>query len=79
MRTEHNLPPAVLWQLDAEHEAFRGLAARSAMRLVAVLTAIVLVIGLALNLSDAADASRAAAAIRLANSQQSEAAEVAFP
>jgi hypothetical protein len=45
MRMESGAHRALYWQLDAEHEAFRGLGARSAMRLSLVLAAIVLVFG----------------------------------
>ena len=46
MRIDSGIPRALQWQLDAEHEAFRGLGARSAMRLGLVLAAIVMVFGL---------------------------------
>jgi hypothetical protein len=47
MRIDSGIPRALQWQLDAEHEAFRGLGARSAIRLCLVLAAIVMVFGLA--------------------------------
>ena len=46
MRIERGARRALYWQLDAEHEAFRGLGARSALRLSLVLAALVLVFGL---------------------------------
>ena len=46
MRIERGARRALNWQLDAEHEAFRGLGARSALRLSLVLAALVLVFGL---------------------------------
>ena len=46
MRTPQNAHRALYWRLDPEHEAFRGLGARSAVRLGAVLATIVLLVAL---------------------------------
>jgi hypothetical protein len=46
MRIDIDAPRALQWHLDAEHEAFRGMAARSALRLCAVLVVLVLMFGL---------------------------------
>ena len=46
MRTPQNAQRALYWRLDPEHEAFRGLGARSAVRLGAVLATIVLLVAL---------------------------------
>jgi hypothetical protein len=44
MRTRENAQRALHWKLDPEHEAFRGLGARSALRLGPVLATIVSVL-----------------------------------
>ena len=46
MRTPQNAQRALYWKVDPEHEAFRGLGARSAVRLGAVLATIVLLVAL---------------------------------
>jgi hypothetical protein len=46
MRTPQKAQRALYWRLDPEHEAFRGLGARSAVRLGAVLATIVLLVAL---------------------------------
>jgi hypothetical protein len=44
MRTDENTRHRLLWRLDPEHEAFRGLGVQSGLRLGAVLAVIVLVL-----------------------------------
>ncbi len=41
MRTGSGAQRALYWRIDPEHEAFRGLALRSALRLALVLAAII--------------------------------------
>lgn len=79
MRTHDAADQAMLWQLDAEHEAFRGLAGRSAMRLAVVLAVIVMVIGLALNFVDSADAGDHALTRLAVQTLQADPAAPGFP
>ena len=62
MRSGSRTEGALHWRLDPEHEAFRGLAWRSALRLGAVLAAIVAAFALAVVSTAQAQSTEARAA-----------------